>query len=812
MKDFPRLPLWHALPEIRRAFSGGKCAVIEAEPGAGKTMLVPVLARECCTDLPGSTVLIAPRRIAVRAAAGGIAALHGFTMGKEIGFALRGESCRCQKDGILCVTPGIFLQMLQQNPMLEGISAVIFDEFHERQMEVDLALTLTLDIRESLRDDLLLAVMSATIAGEEAGNFLSAPVIKVPGRGFPVEIFYRESSNHPADISRECARAVVENVSQSTGNILVFLPGIEDIRRCRGMLEDFAGKEFALRELHGSLPIEQQRSAIAPEVDGRRKIILATNVAESSLTVDQVDLVIDSGWEKRAVWSPGAQMNFLELRRITRDSAIQRAGRAGRTAPGKAVRCFSEFTFNTLPQHLQPEILRTDLTTLLLTVGCWGSEINSLRWLDAPPEPAVAGAAKVLRELGLFTAENRPAEAGKQAALLPVSPRMAAMMIHAPASMRKSAALLAAVLEEKDDFHRYGTADLKCRIKAVYADRIRRNIAERLLREFPPAEEESNGDAGLLIASAFPEWICRRRESSGTVYQFAGGGAGVLKDDDPLQQEEFLAVARLDGGSGGNSAIRLALPVEGKSLEKLFACRIEERCITQASPEGKLNAWMVRGIGEMVLSRRSCAVPPGMAVPALIKEALRRHIALPPVEDKRAAALLARMDFSRKHGMDELPETGEEFLLAAAGGFPDNISSFAELKKADWYNILRGMLDYQLISELDRLAPEFFTAPTGTKFAIDYSGEQPLLSIPLQHLYGVTIHPVLGRKALPLRIELLSPARRPVQITCDLPGFWNGSWELVRKEMRSRYPKHDWPEDPAAADPRRSSVKNHKKN
>ena len=811
MKDFPHLPLWHKLPEIKTAFEKCNCAVIEAEPGAGKTMLVPVLAKECTAKNPGLTILVAPRRIAVRAAASGIAAMHSWQLGRETGYTVRGDSRRCQKDGILAVTPGILLQMLQNDPELSGVSALIFDEFHERTLESDLALALTLDMRESLREDLLLAVMSATMDSAALGKFLDAPVIKVPGRGFPVEIIYRDAPADMRDMVRDTARAVMENAFADSGNILVFLPGSEEIRRCKMFLEEFAAEKFALHQLHGSLPLDEQHAAIAPETNGRRKIILATNVAESSLTVEGVTTVIDSGWEKRSVWSPGSQMNFLEMHRITKDSAIQRSGRAGRTAPGRAIRCYPKLTFESFIPHAKAEILSSDLTGFLLTAGCWGAAPEALHFPDAPPSAALAAAAETLRKLRLFSENDLPTAAGKKANQLPVSPRMAAMMIHAPVSMRRIAAELAGILEEKDDFLRFDSVNLLDRITEMHSSKggyhIQRTIVDRLLKEFPESDGKT-GDPGLLIALAFPEWIGRRKDKNSLVYQLASGGAATLKENDPLRQEEFLAIARIDGSAGKNSAIRLALPIASETIETVFASLIEERRVTYFSTaEDKLISSIERTLGELVLKSRSCAVDRQEALPALIKEAFRRQITLPPPEDKAASALIRRMEFARKNGLETIPEADENFFLACAMNFTGNITSLNDLKKIGWYDILRNSLDYRIFSELDRLYPEYFTAPTGMKFRIDYSGEQPSLAIQIQQLYGVTIHPAVGINRIPLRIELLSPAQRPVQISCDLPGFWNGSWKLVRSEMRSRYPKHEWPENPAAASPMRHSVK-----
>ena len=810
MKDFPELPLFHHLGQISGALLEKKCAVIAAEPGAGKTMLVPVLVKSLAPG--GMTILVEPRRIAAKSAAHGIAAMHALQIGSDTGFAVRGEQCRCDHDGILAVTPGILLQMLQEDPALEKVSAIIFDEFHERSADTDLALALVLDMRGSLREDLLLTLMSATMEGEKTAAFLDAPLITVPGRGFPVDIRYRENIIHWQDIPRMTARAVLENLYTTGGNILVFLPGAMEITRCQEFLQHLDPREFAIHPLHGSLPFDRQQAALRPAAAGIRKIILATNVAESSLTIDRVDCVIDCGWEKRADWHPGAQMTFLENRRITRASAVQRAGRAGRTAPGVAIRCFDRLTFEKMNANTEPEILRSELSGILLAIGCWGSRPEDLKFMDMPPLPAVTAGEKLLQDLDLFTRENRPTPAGRAAAALPVSPRIAAMMIFSPPELRKQAAEFAAILEEKDDFNAYNTVDLRERIHRMRNGQgnfhIQRNICQKLLKLFPPQAETADADWGLPIAIAFPEWIARRKNAGGTVYQLANGKGAILKEDDLLRQQEFIAIARLDSNLSGNAVIRLALPVRKESIEKFFSARIKEKYSTVFDQESeKLLSFAEKKLSGLTLSRRPCPTPREMVVPALLKEMIHRQMQLPPPENKRACALWERIRFAGNNGTAEVPKTDENFILSLAECFPDDINTVNDLKKADWYNALRRKLDFEQLRLLDRLCPEFFTAPTGMTFPIDYSGEQPTLSIPIQQLYGVTTHPVAGKNSIPLRIELLSPARRPVQISCDLPGFWQGSWKLVRNEMRGRYPKHEWPEDPARALPMRHSVK-----
>ncbi|MBR7121306.1 MAG: ATP-dependent helicase HrpB [Lentisphaeria bacterium] len=798
MNQFPNLPLYHQLDELRNALSACRMAVISAEPGAGKTMLVPPLINEFSPG--GMTILVEPRRIAARAAACGIAKLHNLTVGKETGFAVRGEQCRCHSDGILAVTPGILLQMLQHDPALEGINAIIFDEFHERSAESDLALTLVLDIRDSLRDDLILVIMSATLESQRTADFIHAPLITVPGRTFPVDISYRETPPDIREIPRQTARAVLENLHISNGNILVFLPGAEEIRKCKLILDQSLGKNFQTRVLHGSLSLAEQHAAMAPPPPDVHNIILATNVAESSLTIDNISCVIDSGWGKRAVYHPGAQMTFLETGRITKASAIQRSGRAGRTAPGKAVRCYSRLTFEQFCQAPSPEITVSELSRLILSVRVWGADAASLRWLDPPPAAAVAAATALLQKLSLLSPANLPTPAGKQAAVMPVSPRLAAMMIFAPPSLRRTAAELAAILEEKDDFTHFNTADLTERIRQLDSGKnsghIRQTIISQLLKIFPPAPENSSDDPGLLIAIAFPEYIARNRSSHGTTFQLANGSAASVREDDFLRKNEFLAIARIDGTSAANAAIRLALPIDRSTIETFFSGQISARTVTTFdSNSGKLISYTEKCLDELPLSRHLCPVPRETVIPALLKESARRAIPLPPADNKRASSLLQRIRFAKSCGMDELPDLTDEYsyFISIANFFPDNINNLNDLKKADWFSILRSAIDYITLSELDRLCPEFFIAPSGHKFPINYSGPQPTAGIIIQELYTVNTHPTVGKNRIPLRIELLSPARRPVQVTCDLPGFWAGSWELVRAEMRSRYPKHSWP-------------------
>lgn len=813
------LPVAAVLPEIKDALLRERSAIITAEPGAGKTMLVPQLCRELCA--PGRVILVEPRRIAARAAAAGICAVHNLTVGRECGFAVRGEKDYSRDTGILAVTPGVLLQMLQHDMELTGVAAVIFDEFHERSLESDLAFTLTLDIRDALREDLMLCVMSATLDAGKTGGFLAAPVIHAPGRSFPVEISCRSGSPDFRDAPRECARAVLEIAGRSGGDILVFLPGADEIRRCREMLAGALPEKFTLHELHGSLSFAEQKKVLAPPPENApRRVILATNIAESSLTVNRVRCVIDSGWEKVPVFHPGAGMTFLEVRRITRDSAVQRAGRAGREAPGTAVRCYDQFQFNSFAGHVQPEILSAELLRPVLTLAEMGADPASLRWLDPPPQAAWLAAENILRQLGFMDENGRLTADGHRAAGMPLEVRQAAMLIRAPENMRRMAVRIAALLEEKDDSRAYAGADLRDRLQRWQTHpekfHLQRSIETRLMQIFP-CRDGLDGDPGRIVAAAFPEWVGAARRRHGTEFQLAGGRAAYLKDDDPLRGADFIAVAGMNAASGRDASIRLAVPVDEKVIRELFAERIISRTVTVFEPENeRFTARKEECFGALVLSSSPCPVPESGIVSALVKEALRRHIQLPPPESAAACRLVERVRFGRRCGMSDLPDWSEESLAeilpGSAAASLKGVTAFAALKKAPWQEIFLSMLDYRTKSELDRLCPEFFTAPTGMKFAIDYSGDLPVLAIPVQQLYGVKEHPCAGANRTPLQLHLLSPARRPVQITSDLPGFWRGSWGIVVKEMRARYPKHEWPDDPEDAEAMRNSVRRAKVN
>lgn len=807
------LPVRAVLPELVSALERHGGAVLSAAPGAGKTTLVPPALLEAFAPASGKILLLEPRRVAARAAARRIASILGEPVGERVGYVVRGDSKQSARTRILVVTEGVLLRLLQDDPMLDGVGLVIFDEFHERSLDADLDLALTLDLRENLRPELKLVIMSATLdLARVAGILGGAPVIDAPGRQFPVEQRWSAEAVDRFRPAPAVARACIGLYKEKAGDMLVFLPGMREIQEVAAMLESALPADALILPLHGSLSPAEQDAALAPTPPGRRKVVLATNVAESSLTIGGVTLVVDSGLERRMRFSPAAGMSFLETCRISKASAAQRAGRAGRTAPGTALRLWSEFDHRQLAEQTPPEILDAELTSFALELARWGATPEQLRWLDAPPAAGFAAAQRLLRELGAFDGANRLTARGRKLAGLPVHPRLG-MMLLAAAERGETplAAEIAALLEERDSFRSFDGADLGERIR-----RMRRRpgefrnqlvIKKQLLGLMKAPDRELDPDrAGVLTAFAFPDWIGRARSRHSRSYLLSGGAGASLPENDVLCRSEFLAVARLTGSAGRDSRIELAAPLDRAELEAAFADRLAEHTAVEFDPEReRAVARRETRLGALVLNAAPAEPPPGAIPAAVLNAALERGIELPPSDQKGAAALLKKVRFAARQEPnrypDWSPESWQTVLPGLALPFLGAVRSFAELRKADWHTILQNALGYDLLRELNQEYPDFFTTPVGASHRIDYDREQPTLPVRVQELYGVKTHPTVGRSKFPLRLELLSPAHRPVQVTTDLPGFWAGSWKLVQKEMKGRYPKHFWPDDPADAVP-----------
>ncbi len=772
------LPIHDVLPALGASLAVRPNALLIAPPGAGKTTLVPLALRAAAWRGDGTLLMLEPRRLAARAAATRMAALLGEEVGGFVGYRTRLDAATSAATRIEVVTEGLLVRRLQSDPGLDGVAAVIFDEVHERAVEADLALALCLDLQRGLRPELRLLAMSATPDTARLAVLLDAAVIESAGRQHPVAVHHAARDIlQPRDLAEAVARAVRAALAEHAGDILAFLPGMAEIRRAAAALE---GCGALVLPLHGDLPPAEQDRALRP-AEGRR-VVLATSIAETSLTVPGVRIVVDGGWRRAPALDPATGLTRLVTRRISRAAADQRAGRAGREAPGVAIRLWTAALQRGLAPFDPPEILGAELSALVLDCAAWGAAPADLPFPDPPPEGAVAAARALLGALGALDANGRIAPLGRRMARLGAHPRLAAMMLAAadPAEAALAAAL-AAIVEERDPL-RDAPADIMLRLDADA--RIRRAAAQyrrRLGTAAAPA-----GDAGRLIAAGFPDRIAQRRGEPGS-FRLAGGGSGKLPLTDPLAQEKLLAIAALDG----SGRIRLAAPLDPATLDP---AGIRESVETDIDPvSGAVLVRRRRRLGALVLSDRTAT-----AAPADIAAALAAAVRLPWSDGARQ--LQARVALMR--GLEAgWPDLSDAALDAERGWLAAHLHGMtrtAEAEKCDLAAILRGQLDWSQASRLDRELPTHLQLPGG-RAAIDYAQPVPLAAARAQSFYGTSETPRLAGGRVALRLALLSPAGRPIAITADLAAFWRGAWADARKDMRGRYPRHHWPETPGAA-------------
>jgi ATP-dependent helicase HrpB len=816
----------------------GSNAVLVAPPGAGKTTAVaPALLSERWCE--GEILLLSPRRLAARAAAERMAELAGERVGETIGYATRLDTKRSARTRILVLTEGIFRSRIQADPELAGVSAVLFDEVHERSLDSDFGLALALDAQDALRPDLRLLAMSATLEGERFSRLMGgAPVIESQGRSHPIELVHLGRAAEKR-IEDQMAPAIRGALTEAEGSLLAFLPGIAEIERTAERL-DALPADVDLHRLHGSLEPGAQRAAIAAPPPGRRKIVLATSIAETSLTLDGVRIVVDSGLARRPRYDRAAGITRLVTERASQASVTQRAGRAGRQGPGTVYRLWEEAATASLPRFDPPEILDADLSALFLDCALWGvSDPRSLRWLDPPPAAAVEEARRRLLSLGALSAEGRPTDHGKAIAALPLPPRLAHMLIEADVrGWGRTAAEVAVLLSERGLGG--NDVDLELRLRRWRSERgqraeAARSLAKRWLKMIALPGREGRGvgaaegglgaeegslrspptpspslpgrgvEAAASIALAYPDRLSRRRDSSGENWISAGGRGFRLDPHSPLAREEWLAVAEVSGTAAG-ARILSAAAISEEAILALFAGRIEEGTQLSFDPAtGTVRARRGRRLGAITLSQGQDAKASPDEVTRALVEGVRTHgLDLLPWSDA-ARSLRRRAAFARAHE-PSLPDLSEEALLATLDDWlPVLVSGKRSLRDID-PSALSGTLDALLGWEgrkaVDRLAPHSFETPAGSSHAIDYEAEAgPTVTARPQAFFGLSEHPCVGGGRVPLVLSLTSPAGRPIQTTRDLPGFWAGSWAAVAKEMRGRYPKHPWPDDPAAADP-----------
>ncbi len=799
-----RLPVEDVVPELLTALREGGRAVLQAPPGAGKTTMVPLAILQDGL-VEGRILMLEPRRLAARAAAERMAHLLGEDVGATVGYRIRGEAKVSDATRIEVVTEGILTRMIQTDPELTGIGAVIFDEFHERSLNADLGLALCREIAGALRDDLRLLAMSATLDAGPVAELMQAPVITAEGRSFPVELRHLST---PLRNEASVADLVRQAEAETEGGVLVFLPGEGEIRRVAGLLNGLPG-DVKVTPLFGALPFAEQREAIAPLIKGR-KLVLATSIAETSLTIEDIRVVVDAGRARRARFDPASGMSRLVTEPVTKAEAEQRAGRAGRVAEGVCYRLWTKGQEGALAAYPPAEIEAADLAGFALEVALWGGTPEDLPLLTLPNPGSYAEAQALLRMLEALDENARITEHGRALAKMPVHPRLAHML----AVAGPKAARLAALLNDRDPMGRGAPVDLSLRLAALSdpktaQDRVAhpadkgalmriREEGKRLARLVGGVCNRDLSEAGMS-ALAYPDRVGLRRKGDAPRYVLSGGKGAVLPDGDPLSGARLIVATDLDGDRR-EARVRQAIQLDEAELRSLFPARItwQDRCVWDKR-ERRVLARRQECFGAFVLDDRVWKDAPKEAVARAMLEGVRD---LGLIWSKAARLFAARVEVLREGGAD-LPDLGEEVLLDEAEDwllpYLDGVRSAEDWKRFDILDALRARLSWEQMALLDAQAPAHFTTPLGRKIAVNYAGPDPEIELRLQEMFGQTTHPMIGRR--PLRITLLSPAGRPLQTTQDLPGFWASSYADVRKDMRGRYPKHPWPEDPTEADP-----------
>ncbi len=824
-----QLPIDPHLPAIVQALESHGRLVILAPPGAGKTTRVPVALLEREPAQSRTVLVVQPRRVAARLAACRVAEELHSELGNRVGYHVRYDRKRCASTRLLFVTEGILLQQLQRDPFLDGVSAVILDEFHERSIDLDLLLGLLVDVRQSARPDLQLVVMSATLAPEPIAAYLGgAPIVRAEGRQWPLTT-HHEPRDRLLPISDHVAASIRRWFPEHQGNQLVFLPGMQEIRKVAQRLNRWAqSSDVDVQILHGSLPLEQQQRVLQPS--GRRKILLSTNVAETSLTVDGVDLVIDSGEERQVRFDSRRGLERLEHVWISQQSADQRAGRAGRQGPGVAVRLWSRAEEASLPPQAVPEIRRTELSQLFLQLLHWGTHPADFRFFDSPPSDHLAAAQQLLRELGAVTPEDSLTKLGREMAVLPVIPRHARLLLAGrDAGFLDDAALFVALLEERDilrpqrdDPGTRGPCDLLRRRDLCQSSqsRLASHVSETALRQVQrlkkelvrrtvaaaaaPASETGEGERETslrrLLLQAFPDRVARARPGTSQARMVGGRGLKLARSSSVHDAPFWIAIRLQDGARGEQSEawVSVATSIEPEWLRQLFPDSI------RVTDSAQYDAKRERVIAQRTESYHDLALSSQSRKPTA--EEVRRHLgpvlseSLDAVLEKqpKARQWIERIRFLQRHLPEvDLPDTGNQELTAFLLSIHPHVVGLTEFRKLSLEQSVGSILSFAQRKELDRLAPESWTTPQGTRVRLQYSAEgPPILPVKIQQMFGVKETPRVARGKVPVLLHLLAPNHRPAQITQDLESFWKNTYQQVRKDLRGRYPKHAWPENP----------------
>lgn len=832
------LPIDAALPSLRAAVAAHANVVLQAPPGAGKSTGVPLALLGEESLRAGKMVMLEPRRLAARAVANRMAQMLGEPVGQTVGFRTRLETRVGKSTRIEVVTEGILTRWLQRDATLEGIAMVIFDEFHERSLNADLGLALCLEAQTQVREDLRILVMSATLDTTAVAQLLGdAPIVSAAGKAFDVETRWMGAGvvNRGAreiDIATRTARTIAQALEQETGDILAFLPGQAEIRRAQQQLEEPGlPRGVSVLPLFGDLSAAEQDAALRPGDAQHRKVVLATNIAETSLTIEGVRVVVDCGLARRARFDPSTGMSGLETVRISRASADQRRGRAGRLGPGVCYRLWSESEHASLPAHTAPEILEADLAPVALDLAEWGvADPRALRWLDPPPAATFGQARDLLRSLDAIDEQGKITPHGRALARLGTHPRLAHMIVRGDAlGLQRLALDIAAVLSERDLLRWNASrrdADLRLRIEALRRGRVddphvaadvrvdggarqralrsAEVLARQLEARAKTQSDEADADIGRLLAFAYPDRIAQSRGAGGR-YLLSGGRGARLMDAQSIAQAEFLVVADLDAGER-EALIRLAAPLPRAALEADFAEVIEHRQRFEwDAREQAVVAQDERWLGAIRLGERRLENPDTSRVMSALLTGLRELglEALPWTKDARA--LLQRLAFAREvdtRPTRPWPDVSEDVLSATLdqwlAPWLTGMSRRDHLARLDMTAIVAALLDWNQRQRLDEIAPTHLQVPSGSRIPIDYS-TSPTVAVRLQEVFGLSTTPAVGGGRVPLTLQLLSPAHRPVQVTKDLASFWARGYAEVKKELKGRYPKHYWPDDPTTA-------------
>jgi len=821
-------PVLEIIAPLRQALQQNPVVILQAPPGAGKSTVLPLQLLNEKWLQNKKMVMLEPRRLAARSVALRMAEELNEEAGATVGYRVRFESVVSKQTRIEVVTEGILTRMIQTDNSLDGVGLVIFDEFHERSLQADLSLALCYQVQQLLRDDLRILIMSATLEGEKiSALFNRAPVITSTGKQYPVSFHYL-APDKDVNIAVQTTRAIRKALREQSGDMLVFLPGAGEIQRVQSTLEEERVSALVV-PLYGDLPFKKQQEAILPHPQGVRKIVLATSIAETSLTIEGITTVIDSGYSRVPRFDPRSGLTRLETIRVTRDAADQRAGRAGRLGPGVCYRLWSEATHHQLLPARQAEILEADLASLMLELANWGIQnLNELTWITPPPEGAVMQARELLTSLEAVE-NNKITLRGKEMLKLPTHPRIAHMLLSVTKPMEVGLATdIASVLEERDPLPREAGADLSLRVEVLRkwrsGERVsaERNVLDRIerlasswRRIFKLQADNSNPidtEVGKLVAEAYPERIARQQEKQSVRYKLANGRVVRLPDHDPLHRETWLAVAQLDAGSG-EGKIFLAAPL---SEDDLLHRATEREVVKWDTERGMITAQLEKRIGNVVLSSKPVIKISDEQRIEILCEAVREEgLKLLGWDDAQREWQARVLSLRAWRPEENWPDAGDEHLLKTTqewlAPYLDNVSKRIDLQRLELPTIVMALIPWELTSKLDKLAPTRLQVPSGSFIKLNYytDGRPPVMEVRLQEMFGLLETPAVNEGRTKILLHLLSPGYKPVQVTQDLKSFWQTTYHEVRKELRMRYPRHHWPEDPWTAEAVRGAKRRH---